>query len=187
MLALRRVLNDPDRCQDVVAHRLIFCETAQSMPTEDLTLDCWCCDRFFAHCCACTERRRMAESRYFPTPEDDDKPPPKPCHYYKVAFVDGACLANGQDGATAGIGIAIGIHPEIHWAIPVDDEVDPSSARTSQRAELLAAIYGIRKLAEFEDQPNKPGKSRESHWDSDDKITWVITSDSEYVVSGMTE
>ena len=76
VLALRRVLNDPDRCQDVVAHRLIFCETAQSMPTEDLTLDCWCCDRFFAYCCACTERRRMAESRYFPTPEDDDKPPP---------------------------------------------------------------------------------------------------------------
>lgn len=181
MLALRRVLNDPGRCQDVVGHRLVFCETAQRMPTEDLLLDCWCCNCFFAYCCACTERQRPAEAarRFY------DSKPPKPCHYYKVAFVDGACWGNGQDEATAGIGIAIGVNPmTMQWAIPIDDEVDPCATRTSQRAELLAAIYGIRKLAESEDCSNKDGEAREEH---SDKITWVITSDSEYVVKGMTE
>ena len=192
MLALRRALNNAGRCQDVVSHRLIFCETAENMPTEDLLLDCWCCNRFLAYCCACTERRRQAEDtrrQYYRSPSaDDDEDPLKPCHYYKVAFVDGACLGNGRDGAMAGIGIAIGENPmTMHWAIPVDDDIDPSFVRTSQRAELLAAIHGIRKLADYEDHGGgKPGKVREVHQESD-KIAWVITSDSEYVVLGMTE
>ncbi|KAH0839379.1 ribonuclease H-like domain-containing protein [Lanmaoa asiatica] len=194
MLALRRALNDPERCQDVIAHRLIFCEVVQSLPTEDLLLDCWCCNRFLAYCCACTERQRQAEAarrqcRSLLGDDDDDEPPPRPCHYYKIAFVDGACLENGRDGATAGIGIAIGRNPmTMHWAIPIGDDIDPSFIRTSQRAELLAAIHGIRKLAEFEDRSkDKLGKAKEVHRDSDGKITWVITSDSEYVVLGMTE
>lgn len=197
MLALRRTLNNPDRCQDVVARRLVFCDAAESIPTEYLLLDCWCCDRFLAYCCACTERLRRAEeakrrmNRYRPPfgDSDDDEPPPKPCHYYKVAFVDGSCLENGQETARAGIGIAIGANPmTMHWAIPVDDGVDPGFVRTSQRAELLAAIHGIRKLAEFEEHPeDKRARVGEAHSESDSKITWVITSDSEYVVSGMTE
>lgn len=72
----------------------------------------------------------------------------------------------------------------MNWAIPIDDEIDPSSVRTSQRAELLAAIHGIYELAEFESDSNE---ARAEHRDSNDKVTWVITSDSEYVVLGMTE
>ena len=196
MSALRRALNNRGRCQDVVAHRLIFCETAQRMPTEDLLHICRCCDRFLAYCCACTERQRQREEeatrhRYYRSGShsaDDDEDPPKLCHYYKVAFVDGACLGNGRDGAVAGIGIAIGANSmTMHWAIPIGDDIDPSSVRTSQRAELLAAIYGIRKLAEYEDLlRDHPEEDREEHRDAD-KISWVITSDSEYVVLGMTE
>lgn len=77
---------------------------------------------------------------------DGDDQPPKPCHYYKIAFVDGACLGNGRNEATAGIGIAIGRNPmTMQWAISIDDDIDPSFVRTSQRAELLAAIHGIQK------------------------------------------
>ncbi|KAG9309761.1 ribonuclease H-like domain-containing protein [Chiua virens] len=187
MLALRRVLNDTNRCQDVVSHRLIFCERAEHMPTEHLLLDCWCCNRFFVFCCACTERQRLVVETLRQFGDDvhsDDEAPPRLCHYYKVAFVDGACLGNGKDGAKAGIGIAIGVnHLTMQWAIPVDDDIDPAPVRTSQRAELLAAIHGLSKLAESEDRTQKPGV----HKDSDNMITWVITSDSEYVVSGITE
>ena len=177
MLAIRRTLNDPKWCQDVVAHRLIFCENVRSVPTEHLLIDCSCCQRFLAFCCSCTSKQLQAEEacrerRSRSTEDDDDALPPKPCHYYKVALVDGACLGNGQDKATAGIGITLGLHPTMQWAIPIDDAVDPASVRTSQRAELLAAIHGMRKLAEFETHPrDKRDKAREVHWESDSKIT----------------
>ncbi|KAG6375313.1 hypothetical protein JVT61DRAFT_3538 [Boletus reticuloceps] len=143
MLAIRRTFNDPQRCQDVVGHRLIFCENAQSMSTEHLLLDCWCCDRFLAYCCACTARQYHAaeaarrRNRYAPV--DDNEPAPKPCHYYKVAFVDGACLGNSQEKATAGIGIAIGTNPMLmQWAIPIDDDIDPPLfAHPSVQSSLL--------------------------------------------------
>ena len=133
---IHRVLNDPDRCQDVVAHRLIFCEGALTLPIDERILECECCRRFLAYCCPCTEKRKAedARSRYFST----DPEFYKPCHHYKIAFVDGACLGNGKDDATAGIGVAIGAKfLTMHWAIPINDLIDPTTIRTSQRAELL--------------------------------------------------
>ena len=65
--------------------------------------------------------------------------------------------------------------------------MDPGPVRTSQRPELLAAIHGIRKLAEYEDFLSEFRDAEEVHNDSSGKITWVIAYDSEYVVSGMTE
>ncbi|KAN0098082.1 Ribonuclease H-like domain containing protein [Tylopilus felleus] len=185
---IQRILSDPHRCQDVVAHRLIFCEVALASPPDERILECECCRRFLAYCCACTERRRTEDecSPYFS--EDPDFY--KPCHHYKIAFVDGACLGNGQEGATAGIGIAIGAKfLTMQWALPIDDLVDPVPTRTSQRAELLAAINGIRKLGEYEGSPvTKSREGRANHTSgSREKDVWVITSDSEYVVSGMTE
>ncbi|KAG8218092.1 ribonuclease H-like domain-containing protein [Butyriboletus roseoflavus] len=102
-----------------------------------------------------------------------------------MAFVDGAYLGNGQDGATAGIGVAIGAKSlTMQSAIPIDDLIDPSPVRTSQRAELLAAINGIRKLGEYEAAAaNKCTPSFQQNLTD----AWVIASDSEYVVSGMTE
>lgn len=185
---IQRILSDPHRCQDVVAHRLIFCEVALASPPDERILECECCRRFLAYCCACTERRRTEDecSPYFS--EDPDFY--KPCHHYKIAFVDGACLGNGQEGATAGIGIAIGAKfLTMQWALPIDDLVDPVPTRTSQRAELLAAINGIRKLGEYEGSPvTKSREGRANHASgSREKDVWVITSDSEYVVSGRTE
>lgn len=66
------------------------------------------------------------------------------------------------------------------WAIPVDDEVDPQGRRTSQRAELLAAIKGVRIWTEFH---------REKKFDNDhaldrgkDPLHMIIATDSQYVV-----
>lgn len=62
----------------------------------------------------------------------------------------------------------------------------PPPIRTSQRAELLAAINGIRKLGEYEGATaNKCHAKYTSRFQQ--KEAWVIASDSEYVVSGMTE
>lgn len=55
------------------------------------------------------------------------------------------------------------------WSIPVDDDIDPGVPRTSQRAELLAAIEGLKKLHNVA------------------RNNMVVVSDSEYVVKGITE
>ncbi|KAF8552620.1 hypothetical protein OG21DRAFT_1523663 [Imleria badia] len=111
------------------------------------------------YCCACNETRRTEDAcnPYFSTDPDFYKL----CHHYKTAFVDGACLGNGQDGATAGIGIAI---------------------------ELLAAINGIRKLGGYEGPPVTKSREGRAKYTSrfQQKDAWVIASDSEHVVSGMT-
>lgn len=76
------------------------------MPIDERILECDCCRRFLAYCCSCTERRHAEDARspYFSTDPDFYKP----CHHYKIAFVDGAWLGNGKDSATAGISVAIG-------------------------------------------------------------------------------
>ena len=59
--------------------------------------------------------------------------------------------------------------------------------RTSQRAELLAAISGIRFMAEA-DGPYVPKKKKCKKQDlRKTEISWIIATDSEYVVKGMTE
>ena len=45
---IQRILSDPHRCQDVVAHRLIFCEVALASPPDERILECECCRRFLA-------------------------------------------------------------------------------------------------------------------------------------------
>jgi ribonuclease HI len=56
-------------------------------------------------------------------------------------------------------------------------------------AELLAAINGIRKLGEYEGPPVSKSHEGRAKYTSklQQKDAWVIVSDSEYVVSGMTE
>ena len=58
------------------------------------------------------------------------------------------------------------------WNITVDDTVDPGAARTNQRAELLAAIAGLNKLKESYEE---------------DRGEYIVVTDSEYVVKGITE
>jgi len=61
--------------------------------------------------------------------------------------------------------------------IIVDDSVD-TGPRTNQRAELLAAMEGLKMLAEHAEK-KKAGKRGQNEW--------VIATDSEYVVKGMSE
>lgn len=114
----------PRRPRSLSRRRLIFCDGALTLPIDERILECEDCRRFLAYCCSCTEswRAEDARTRYFSTNPNFYKP----CHHYKMAFVDGACLGNGQDDATAGIGVAIGAKSlTMQSAIPIDDLIDP--------------------------------------------------------------
>ena len=41
-----------------------------------------------------------------------------------VVFMDGACLANGREGATAGVGVAWGVEHYQMCSSPVDSALD---------------------------------------------------------------
>ncbi|KZT08701.1 uncharacterized protein LAESUDRAFT_723610 [Laetiporus sulphureus 93-53] len=105
------------------------------------------------------------------------------CHHHRVIFTDGACSSNGKQGATAGLGIAIGSKgsEQDQWSIPVDDVVDANGRRTSQRAELLAAIYGLRLVGSHDRDTLCPAERGSKY------LYWIIATDSQYVVKGMTE
>ncbi|KAF8436468.1 hypothetical protein L210DRAFT_3613357 [Boletus edulis BED1] len=51
------------------------------------------------------------------------------CHHSPIIYTDGACSNNGSSDAVAGIGIAFG-----------------TRKRTSQRAELITALEGLKKI-----------------------------------------
>ncbi|KAL8787636.1 MAG: hypothetical protein Q9195_007682 [Heterodermia aff. obscurata] len=113
------------------------------------------------------------------------------CHHYRLIFTDGACRLNGQADATAGIGIAIGGTEPRHLSLAIDDELDPGQKRTSQRAELLAALTGVGYLItehkNSRGDEKKEATKKKHRGSQDKKSTWIIATDSEYVVKGMTE
>lgn len=150
--------------EGVIARRLTFCPRLQGWPIHRLIRKCPDCKDFVLHCCAC-------EKSY----ETDIRP----CHHYRLVFTDGACLSNGQFGAAAGVGVAVGEDERSQLAKPVDDELDAFPKRTSQRAELLAALEGLRFITMIDHLNSKKHTT--------DSKEWVITTDSEYVVKGMTE
>ena len=118
------------------------------------------------------------------------------CHHVQLVFTDGACSNNGESYAVAGLGIVVG-DGELSWSITVDDTMDSANApRTSQRAELLAAINGLKKLKEVhhcyldmekEVNPKKSAARRRARAKEDHSATYVVVTDSEYVVKGITE
>lgn len=67
----------------------------------------------------------------------------------------------------------------LDWSI--DDETD-KGPRTSQRAELLAALMGLLSLRVLDGTCH----SSSGHGDGRPK-EWIIATDSEYVVKGMAE
>ncbi|KAK0476769.1 ribonuclease H-like domain-containing protein [Armillaria novae-zelandiae] len=151
--------------------------------TRDHFATCTHCTRYFA-VCPCSANDLML---YIP------------CHNFKLVFTDGACSNNGQPNATSGIGISMGTVSEYRWSIPIDDFIDRGKSRTSQRAELLAAIYGLRKINEVEmDKAESIGKhsspAYNSHLDANIWGTrtyyfphYVVVTDSRYVADGMTK
>ncbi|KAK0476771.1 hypothetical protein IW261DRAFT_1421499 [Armillaria novae-zelandiae] len=111
--------------------RFLFCERlVRDFSLNELVTHCTFCGTYFAVCC----RHESSKARLFP------------CHNFKLVFVDGACSNNGSVDATAGIRIVMGKGKKDQWSIPIDDTLDPDAKRTSQRAELLAALQGLEKM-----------------------------------------
>ena len=138
----------------VRGRRFVVCDTLlDNFDRNDLVEVCSYCDKFSLVCCDHI---------------GDD------CHYYSVVYTDGATPRNGQEGAVSGLGIAVGSDQSDQYSIPVTDDIDPGGARTNQRAELLAAIEGIK-------------RSDMDGYDCSEKACLVIATDSRYVVEGMAE
>lgn len=147
-----------DGIEGVYGRRLRLCSYLESHETSDLILSCSHCSHFYLLCCSCRKSYR-------------------PCHRYRLVFTDGACRNNGQTGATAGIGIAYGTDEQSQIVLPISDKLDNFPRRTSQRAELLAALKGLSQVCE-NDTPlinDSPGGYL------------IIATDSEYVVNGITQ
>lgn len=140
------------------------CYSEEAMTEAAIVCTCPFCNRFFRNCKHNKTRRTQ------------------PCHFYQLIFTDGACSSNGLTGATSGIGVAIGNEQSHQWSIPVDDSVDPAAPRTSQRAELLAGIEGIRRMMAMDNDPHMKVATMRHQ-----KDVWIIASDSEYLIKGMVE
>ena len=157
----------PPREEGILDRRMVYCPTLlEGYDTKELILCCPVCLRFLARCC----------------PHNDSSPM---CHRYSLVFTDGSCLGNGKAEAAAGIGLAMG---EVgvgvdQYSIPIDNTIDPHPKRTSQRAELLAAIEGLHRISTAEE----PTHVVSGHPDEELEHARVVVTDSEYVVKGMTE
>ena len=147
------------------------CSLVSQFNTAQLIMACnaICRGRFFVRC-----HRHQDQTR--------------PCHHFRVVYTDGACANNGTSGAVSGIGIAFVTSEgeEGHqFSIPVDDNIDPGGKRTSQRAELLAALEGLKKIGDRD--AGFFAYTSKTRPEGTDAPEIVITTDSEYVVKGMTE
>jgi ribonuclease HI len=154
--------------------KLSLCLATIDWSVPELLKECPECNDFLLYCCACNNvRPRSRRSR----------PPPRPCHHFRIIFTDGACTNNGRPGAKAGVGVAYGSGDDSQLSMPITDLEDDFPVRSNQRAELYAAKLGLEFLAEAdESNSNEPtGKPK------GEAKAWIIATDSEYVVKGMTE
>ena len=160
--------------QCISGRKYILCDHLKSKyETQELIMSCPDCSYFFARCCSTNKHQQT-----------------RPCHHFRLIFTDGACKDNGKAGATAGMGIAFGQTPEQQFSLPVDDAVDLNARRSNQRAELLAALEGLRLLVHMGKVSTPHERVYNRHGTGggvDRKAKWVITTDSEYVVKGMTD
>ncbi|CAL8583699.1 hypothetical protein XPA_009319 [Xanthoria parietina] len=179
----------PDQyAEGVIGRKWVFCPFLQQKDTHDLIRTCQVCSQFLLYCCPCNKRFG----------NDGRGPDGGFCHHYRVIFTDGACRQQGNEGATAGIGFACGEEDVWQGSLPVDDDVDPGARRTSQRAELLAALEGLKYMIMI-DRVNNGDADRERKGkkkchggkfkmrNSNEDTSWIIATDSQYVVQGMTE
>ena len=170
---------DPDEsgAEGIIARKMVFCPLLQEFDTDELIVTCEECKDFFVCCCSCIQH--------------DRERPGKPCHHFRLVFTDGACSHNGQDAATSGIGIACGENEESQLTIPLTNSIDKGHKRTSQRAELWAALFGVICMTHVDQtdssKAEKAVKKRKNHGPRDSAKALVVATDSEYVVKGMTE
>ncbi len=147
---------------NIEQRKFTFCPTLTTHPLDRLIVECSFCGRFFAACC-----------------QHDC------CHHFRLVFTDGACSNNGKVYAKAGLGISMG-GDEYSWSIPVDDAIDHRGPRTNQRAELLAAIEGLKKLHQLSSAEGDHEKLARRH-KAKDPSEYIVVTDSEYVTKGITE
>ena len=163
--------------------KFFFCQRLSAFNLDDLIVQCPDCTKFFSACCQ--------HESFGGDLHDPDK---NVCHHFQFVFTDGACSNNGQGYAKAGLGIVVD-DDEFSWSITVDDTMD-SGPRTSQRAGLLAAIEGLKKLKEvhhacldieYEENPKRSAARRRAIAKQDYHATYIVVTDSEYLVKGITE
>ena len=141
---------------------------------EQLVVTCCFCGRFYGRCCLHTKET---------------------CHHTRIVYTDGACSNNGKSNAVAGIGIAFGTgtgdpdDEDTHqFSDPVDDTLDPLAKRTNQRAELLAALEGLKKVCDSDEGWMEDDyEIRKVYLGAQSPPEVIVTTDSEYVVKGMTK
>jgi len=132
--------------------------------------NCPYCNDFILFCCSCNNRRlSLSESERSTIC----------CHHFRIVFTDGACANNGRPEARAGAGVAYGDREECQMSIPITDLMDKFPLRSNQRAELFAAKMGLQFLAEADEMKSTALKG--------DSKSWIVATDSEYVVKGITE
>lgn len=164
--------DDDEGGEGIIGRKMVFCPRPQTFETDELIMTCPDCHGLLLYCCTCSIYRSEE---------------PRPCHHFRLVFSDGACSLNSQVGATAGIGILYGEEKLSQQAIPITSSLDPGQKRTSQRAELLAALAALQYMAEADRLSEEKAKRKDTSRSRDSQKAWVIATDSEYVVKGMTE
>ena len=153
--------------------QVVFCSECD-MNIDEQIVTCPICNDFYLFCCIASHHNEEIN---------------KPCHHSRIIFTDGACSQNGQHHAISGIGVAFGQEEGSQFSLPVTEAMDPGRPPTSQRAELLAACTGIRIIAEVDEDDIKKNTADmlEEGGPPRSVRSWIIASDSLYVVKGMTE
>jgi ribonuclease HI len=156
-----------DRENIIHNRKLTLCDATTDWPISKFLKECPKCNNFLLYCCSCN-------NKFLDLPRD--RRSTKPCHHFRIIFTDGACTDNGRPAAKAGVGVAYGSDEGSQLSAPITDTVDDFPLRSNQRAELCAAKLGIELLAKAHTE--EPGSEAEA---------WIIATDSQYVVQGMTE
>ncbi|KAK8169328.1 ribonuclease H-like domain-containing protein [Phyllosticta citrichinensis] len=100
-------------------------------------------------------------------------------HNVPIIYTDGACRNNGNDGAKAGYGVALGDYPEDQFWFSLSG----NARRTSQRAELAGVSKGVSLAVEAAQEGDRGGDC----WGETEFNFIVIATDSEYAVNGVTK
>jgi ribonuclease HI len=158
-------MGDPENI--IHDRKLTLCDATKDWPVPELLRECPQCKDFLLYCCACNKELPNLPRNRRPT---------KPCHHFRIIFTDGACTNNGQPAGRAGVGVAYGNDDGSQLSKPITDMVDNFPLRSNQRAELYAAKLGVEFLSEAYTKHAK-----------DETGAWIVATDSEYVVKGMTE
>jgi ribonuclease HI len=167
---------------NIEERKFSFCPSLSELDLDNLIVQCPSCTDFFTACCP-----------HKSFGGDMNDPEERVCHHLQLVFTDGACSNNGQGYEKAGLRIVIG--DDDFWSITVDDTLD-TGLRMNQCAEMLAAIKGLKKMEQlYQSCSNEEAKvnhrksaaRRCANAMQDYCATYIIVTDLEYVVKGITQ